>query len=86
MVRIDLRVLGHLRLDKIRAHHLNAFYLNLMEEGIRGDVMYRCDRFKDITKAAGKTAAALAEETGLGIRTLYSLNACTNFKAQDSSK
>lgn len=78
--------LGHLRMDKIRAHHLNTFYLNLMEEGIRGDVMYRCDRFKDISKAAGKTAAALAEETGLGIRTLYSLNAGNAVKPETAEK
>ncbi|MCF2670456.1 site-specific integrase [Butyricicoccus pullicaecorum] len=78
--------LGHLRMDKIRPHHLNAFYLNLMEDGIRDDVMYQCDDFKAITKAAGKTAAELTKETGLGIRTLYSLNAGNAVKPDTAEK
>lgn len=78
--------LGHLRMDKIRAHHLNQFYLNLMEDGIRDDIMYRCDDFKSILKTAGKTAVKLAEETNLGIRTLYSLNAGNPVKPETAEK
>lgn len=78
--------LGHLRMDKIRAHHLNQFYLNLMEDGIRDDIMYRCDNFKSILESAGKTAVKLAEETHLSIRTLYSLNAGNAVKLETAEK
>lgn len=78
--------LGHLRMDKIRASHLNQFYLNLLEDGIRDDMMYRCDDFKSIIKSAGKTAVSLAEETHLSIRTLYSLNAGNAVKFETAEK
>lgn len=66
--------LGHLRLDKIQAHHLNAFYLNLLEDGIRDDTLLRCENFKAELHRRGVTGVWLAEQTGLGIRTIYALN------------
>lgn len=66
--------LGHLRLNKIQAHHLNAFYLNLLEDGIRDDTLFRCDDFKAELKKRQITGIELSERTGLGIRTIYEIN------------
>lgn len=66
--------LGHLRLNKIQAHHLNAFYLNLLEDGIRDDTLLRCENFKAELKKRKVTGVWLSEQTGLGIRTIYEIN------------
>ena len=78
--------LGHLRLDKITPNHLNAFYRNLMEEGVRNRGLYRCDDFKAITRAAGITAKAVAEKAHVRVETLYGLNHGKNVSAETARK
>lgn len=66
--------LGHLHLDKITPNHLNAFYRNLLDEGVRNIDRYQCDNFKAVTKAAGVTAKAVADKAHVHVETLYGLN------------
>ncbi len=52
MIKRILPALGHLSLDKIRPHHLMAFYDNLQEAGTRDDNKYKSTvDFKELLKA-----------------------------------
>lgn len=63
--------IGHMKLEKIQPHHLNAFYKNLSEEGIREDMKYKanCD-LRALIKSEKLTFQTLADEAGLGLRTV----------------
>lgn len=56
------QALGHLRLDKIRPTHLMAFYQNLGEEGMRGDIRYTATAAlcKELDKYSRKEVAQKA--------------------------
>lgn len=82
-----LPAIGHIRLDKLRPHHLMAFYDNLAESGIREDTLYRCSvDFKAFLREQHTTAVQLAERAGVGIRTLYGLNKGNRVKAETARK
>ncbi len=81
-----IAALGHIRIEKITPHHLNAFYRNLMEEGVRDSDLYHCDNFKAITKAAGVTAKAVAEKAHVRVETLYGLNHGKNVSGDTARK
>lgn len=77
--RCDLAI-GHLKLVDIRPHHLNAFYKNLMEEGVRKNssrAIAKVD-IKAYLKSRGITKVSLAEQSGVSIGTLD--NACNGKK------
>lgn len=64
MVRID-KAIGHLKLSEIRPQHLNMFYANLAEEGVRNSVVKATPK-KDIQKIMKEkklSAAALQRQT-----------------------
>lgn len=63
--------IGHMKLEKIQPHHLNAFYKNLSEAGIREDMKYKanCD-LRALIKAEKLSFQSLADEAGLGLRTV----------------
>lgn len=82
-----LPAIGHIRLDKLRPHHLMAFYDNLAESGIREDTLYRCSvDFKAFLREQHTTAVQLTERAGVGIRTLYGLNKGNRVKAETAHK
>lgn len=82
-----LPAIGHIRLDKLRPHHLMAFYDNLAESGIREDTLYRCSvDFKAFLREQHTTAVQLTERAGVGIRTLYGLNKGNRVKAETARK
>lgn len=63
MVRID-KAIGHLKLSEIRPQHLNMFYANLAEEGVRNSVVKATPK-KDIQKIMKEkklSAAALQRQ------------------------
>ncbi len=71
LVRINER-LGNIRLDKLMPKDLIQFYNNLSVCGTRRD--YRCIAKPELTerlKACGLTRKAVAENSGLGIQTVY---------------
>jgi integrase len=67
------QALGHLKLEKIQPHHLNLFYENLSEEGIREDVKYHAiSDLRPILKEKHITRTAISERTGIAINTIAS--------------
>lgn len=63
--------LGHLRLDKIQPHHLNSFYINLVEEGARRKVSYSpVVDLKAIANEKQLTVTAIQREYGLSASTI----------------
>lgn len=70
MVRID-KAIGHLKVTDIRPQHLNQFYENLAEEGIRDSIVKAAPK-KDIQKLMKEkklSAAALQRMTGTAAST-----------------
>lgn len=70
MVRID-KAIGHLKVTDIRPQHLNQFYENLAEEGIRDSIVKAAPK-KDIQKLMKEkklSAAALQRMTGTAVST-----------------
>ena len=70
MVRID-KAIGHLKVTDIRPQHLNQFYENLAEEGIRDSIVKATPK-KDIQKLMKEkklSAAALQRMTGTAAST-----------------
>lgn len=70
LARIN-QAIGHIRLKDLRTGHLNTFYANLEEEGIRGDKKARSTiELRDLIKKDGRTLTAFADEAGVGLNTL----------------
>lgn len=66
-----LQALGHMKLSKIQPHHLQAFYNNLAESGIRLDTKYKAIAgIKQIVSAAGYTQKTLSEAASVGVSTI----------------
>lgn len=68
MKRIVLAI-GHIKLDKLRPQHLNAFYRNLEEQGV-ADVPDRATAKPDIRERVTMTQKALAAASGLSVNTV----------------
>lgn len=71
MKRIDA-ALGHLKLSDIRPQHLNSFYANLQENGVR-ECQIKATPKKDIAaliKSKGLSAAAISRSSGMAASTL----------------
>ena len=65
--------LGHMRLDKIQPHHLNKFYENLAEEGVRRRVTYSpVVDLKAIAKEKKVAVTAIARDCGVSATTVRS--------------
>lgn len=65
------QAIGHIRLKDLRTGHLNSFYANLEEEGIRGDKKARSViDLRSLIKKDGRTLTAFAQENGLAVNTL----------------
>lgn len=66
LLKRTLPALGHIRLEKLKPHHLMAFYKNLAEPGIRKTgSMQRKPLLASALTAKGWNAAELARQTGL---------------------
>ncbi|MGM9590207.1 MAG: tyrosine-type recombinase/integrase [Faecousia sp.] len=73
------QAIGHIRLRDLRTGHINSFYANLQEEGVRRDG--RCKAKKDIAATLEKkklTKVKLSELSGVSVRTLSSAFAGEN--------
>ena len=63
--------LGHIKLEKLQARHLEAFYKNLGESGINeADSHAVSDKLKEIMKAQKTNAAIIAKAVGLSSTTV----------------
>ena len=71
LIRRISPAIGHIKLSKLQPHHLNEFYKNLREIGIRQDTKYLpCPDFKELLKQAGYTQKVLADEIGISVNTV----------------
>ena len=62
VIPVILQAIGHIKLAKLQPHHLQEFYNNLSEDGMRRDIKYRAaDNFKEIMHDKGFTQKKLAE-------------------------
>ena len=71
LIRIN-QAIGHMRLQEIRAAHLNRFYQNLAESGIRGNetrAVPKCD-VRAVLKSKGLSMAKTAHLAGIGESTV----------------
>lgn len=67
LVPVVNAALGHMRLDRIQPHHLNAFYHNLSEKGVRRRVTYSpAVDLKTLAKEKKLTATGIEREYGVG--------------------
>lgn len=70
--------IGHIRLDRLQAQHILAFYNNLSETGIAARAIsmrpHSADDFRALMKREGLTQKALTERAGVSIATVR--NAC----------
>lgn len=66
MKRINVAI-GHLKLSEIRPKHLNEFYANLGEEGVRAGIVKATPKkdIKKLMKDKGLSAAALSRSSGM---------------------
>lgn len=66
LVPVVNQALGHMRIDKIQPHHLNAFYSNLSEVGARRRVNYKSVvDLKSIIKSKKLKLKQIVETTGV---------------------
>lgn len=71
MIPVINSALGHLKIDSIQPHHLQAFYKNLSEDGIRQDIKYTCCiDLKALLKKKGFTVAFFSNLCGVSQTTL----------------
>lgn len=70
LVRINAAI-GHLRLDKLQAHHLEALYKNLAEAGINSRGAYAVsDKLDSIMKERKLSRADLGKQAGMAAATV----------------
>jgi integrase len=63
--------IGHIRLEKLQAHHLDEFYNNLKEKGVRRDGSYRLN--PQCYKQIQADKQGVAVKANVGVRTLNNL-------------
>ncbi|MGN0655941.1 MAG: tyrosine-type recombinase/integrase [Ruminiclostridium sp.] len=78
---------GNMKISAIQPHHLNAFYNNLREKGIRADIKYIPSKAAaELITGTGITRSALAEKCGVSISVLRSCVAGKNITAESADK
>lgn len=71
MIPIITAALGHMKLSSIQPHHLQAFYKNLAEEGIRQDIKYcACVDFKKLLEKRKLSIAKAGQLVGVSASTI----------------
>lgn len=73
LIRIN-QAIGHIKLSKLQPQHLNKFYLNLQETGIRTDTKYKLGTdLKKVLKERKITQIELARSANLSESTVRSI-------------
>lgn len=86
LIRVNQGI-GHIRLRDLKTGHLNTFYANLQEEGMRQDT--KCRARVDLASIAKKsklTKIKLAELTGLSVYTVRSALSGSNVNMESAGK
>ena len=86
MPRINAAI-GHIRLDKLRPHHLMQFYNNLAENGVREDTRYQSAvDFKELLKRHGMTKREFAKQANVSVYVLDSITRGDNISDTSAYK
>ena len=68
-----IKALGHIKLARLQPHHIQEFYNNLSENGIRLDTKYKAaDNFTEYMKHGGFTQSQLATAAGVSLQCVRS--------------
>lgn len=79
--------LGHLRIDRIQPHHLQAFYNNLAETGVRDDGKQRFKGdFDAVRKEKGWSLSDVAARSGVSVTTIRQIAAGKNVTMETAEK
>ena len=79
--------IGHIKLDRLQPHHLLAFYDNLAEAGVRGDVKYHFPGdFPALLRERALTRPHLAKLAGVCITTVDVLAQGKNVNRRSAEK
>ena len=79
--------IGHIRLDALNKNHLEKFYANLAESGVRLDVRYRSIAdFKKLLKKREITKRAFAKLAGVSVYVLDSVTRGDNISVESAHK
>ena len=82
-----LQSLGHMKLSKIQPHHLQEFYNNLAEGGVRLDTKYKAAaELKTIVTECGYTQKTLSEAADVGISTIRACYEGKNVSKETADK
>lgn len=86
MPRIN-NAIGHIRLDTLNKNHLEKFYANLAESGVRLDVRYRSiTDFKKLLKKREITKRAFAKQADVSVYVLDSVTRGDNVSVESAHK
>ncbi len=79
--------IGNIKLDKLRPHHLSAFYENLCEPGIREDTKYKCSiDLMALLSEKKLTKTAFSQNAGISIATIDSIIKGKNVSSLSAQK
>lgn len=79
--------LGNMKLSAIQPHHLQEFYNNLGEKGIRADIKYKpLPLIADLIKEKGKSLEKLGQEAGVAQSVMRSCKHERNVTLQSAEK
>ena len=79
--------LGHMRMDRLQPHHIISFYNNMAETGVREDGRQHCRvDLKVLLRSRSLTQTKFAEQAGISIATLYSINKGDNVSNQSEER
>ncbi len=87
LLRRTIAALGNMKINAIQLHHLNAFYNNLAEKGIRADIKYKPnDKAAELVNGKGLTRTELSRLAGVSVAVLRSCSAGNNVSAESARK
>lgn len=79
--------LGHMRMDRLQPHHIISFYNNMAETGVREDGRQHCRvDLKVLLRSRSLTQTKFAEQAGISIATLYSINKGNNVSNESAER
>ena len=86
LTRINQSI-GHIKLRELKTGHLNSFYANLQEEGMRQDTKcWACVDLATIAKSRNLTRVRLADMTGLSVYTVSAALAGKNVNTDSAGR
>lgn len=81
------QAIGHIRLDRLQPHHLIAFYQQLSQDGVRGELRYKpAVPMKEMIKGQGVTQLSFAEACGVSTAVVKKIVAGDTISPKSAAK